>query len=264
MTGQKKKKNYYENTRSGSASRVSSGGIRRKAAARRRRIRQRRLILAGICMTLILMIGGIAYGIFHYRQDQKCKGFRQEGIACMEEGDYEAAIRFLDQALKNSGRRIGKFEKDVLQYRAEAEYKLQDYPAALHTWELLLQEDGDEVLYKKGIVLCLLGQGNFQEALSYGVLESRIYNDMAAACIQAGQYQQALEAVEKGKAAALAESASADQNMESALKELSFNEAVVWEYLGDFAKALELFEAYVSTYGSDEQAEREIRFLKTR
>ena len=49
-----------------------------------------------------------------------------------------------------------------------------------------------------------------------------------------------------------------------AMKELKFNEAVCYEYLGDFAKALELFQAYVAEYGSDERAEHEIAFLETR
>jgi len=43
-----------------------------------------------------------------------------------------------------------------------------------------------------------------------------------------------------------------------------FNEAVCYEYLGQYEKALSLFLAYIETYGSDERAEHEIAFLVTR
>ncbi len=51
---------------------------------------------------------------------------------------------------------------------------------------------------------------------------------------------------------------------DKARKELMFNEAVCYEYLGQYEKALSLFRAYIETYGSDERAEHEIAFLVTR
>ena len=48
------------------------------------------------------------------------------------------------------------------------------------------------------------------------------------------------------------------------MQELKFNEAVCYEYLGDFSKALELFRAYAAEYGTDEQVAHEIAFLETR
>ena len=46
--------------------------------------------------------------------------------------------------------------------------------------------------------------------------------------------------------------------------ELKFNQAVCFEHLGQYQKALELFQAYTEEFGSDEAAEHEIAFLKTR
>ena len=48
------------------------------------------------------------------------------------------------------------------------------------------------------------------------------------------------------------------------MQELKFNEAVCYEYLGDFAKALELFRAYAAEYGTDARVAHEIAFLETR
>jgi len=43
-----------------------------------------------------------------------------------------------------------------------------------------------------------------------------------------------------------------------------FNYAVALEYQGEYEQALEAFEAYTAQFGSDEQAEHEIAFLRTR
>jgi len=50
----------------------------------------------------------------------------------------------------------------------------------------------------------------------------------------------------------------------SQVPELLFNQAVAQERKGDFKTALDLMQQYVSAHGSDEEAEREITFLKTR
>lgn len=182
------------------------------------------------------------------------KALRAEAMVSMESGDYNAAIEKFDQALELSGKKVGKFEIDVLQQRAEAEYRLGDYTAALHTWQLLLEKDGEKDAYKEGAALCLMETGNYEEALKQGVLESRIYNKMVLDQINSGNYDQALELIARGM-----------QSQDTSGKaDLAYNEAVVYENKGDFARALELFEAYAAQYGSDENVEREITFLKTR
>ena len=64
--------------------------------------------------------------------------FRLDGIAQMEQGDYEGAIASFDEAIAHSDGRVGDFELDVLKYGGEAECKLGDYPAAAHTYDVLL------------------------------------------------------------------------------------------------------------------------------
>lgn len=67
--------------------------------------------------------------------------FRDTGIEQLNAGNYSEAIQSFDQALDKSDGLVGTFELDVLKYRAEAEYKVEDYSAAAHTYEVLSQVD---------------------------------------------------------------------------------------------------------------------------
>lgn len=67
--------------------------------------------------------------------------FRDTGIEQLNAGNYSEAIQSFDQALDKSDGLVGTFELDVLKYRAEAEYKAEDYSAAAHTYEVLSQVD---------------------------------------------------------------------------------------------------------------------------
>lgn len=212
------------------------------------------MILCGLLLTVILMVAGIGFGIHRYRDTKAREAVMTEGIAAVAGGDYEAAIGFFDQVLEKAGRKLGKLETDALLFRAEAEYQQADYAAALHTYELLLEEDPDHEAYKMGAAQCLMELGDCAAAMSYEVLQGRIYARMAKDQIEAGQYESALESIDLGRTF----------YDEAAARELDYNEAVVYEFQGDYAKALELFEAYVQKYGSEESVQREITFLKTR
>ncbi len=119
-----------------------SGQARARAMARRRRRqRQRRLILGTLFLAVLLLVGGIGFGVVRYRDLKERQAFALTGIEAMEQENYEAAITSFDQALEKSNGKIGAFEKDVLLYRAEAEYKQEDFPAARNTYELLMKED---------------------------------------------------------------------------------------------------------------------------
>lgn len=211
------------------------------------------MVLCLLLVMVIAVIGGIL-GVRGFLKNQARGELRDQGIASLDGGDYEAAIEKFDQALESAGGKIGSFEADVLELRAEAEYRAADYAAALHTWELLLGKEPENQVYKEGAVLCLLETGDYDRALSFGVLQSRVYNRMAVEQIDAGDYDQALETIALGMQAPET----------SAAADLLYNQAAAYEYKGDYQKALELYEAYVAQYGSDEKAEREITFLKSR
>ncbi len=234
---------------------------RARARARKRKWRrQRRMLFGGVFLLVLLFAGVGIYKTVRHRQIEKEKqGFLEEGILAMDGGNYEEAIVKLDSALQWSKETVGAFEKDVLMNRAEAEYRLQDYDAAMHTYELLRENDKENEDYKMGVAACLLAKGDIEGALALGVADGYAYNCMAVKQMEAKEYDLALETIEKGLACGSGE----------ALRLLSYNQAVAWENKGYFGKALELYEAYEAQYGSQagpelESAKREIQFLKTR
>lgn len=94
----------------------------------------------------------------------------------------------------------------------------------------------------------------YDELIAGGHATTEVYNRLVTDAMTAGDYEEALKLVEKGK----------QLTDGLAKKEICFNEAVCYEYLGNWSKALELFEAYVAEFGNDEKAEHEIAFLRTR
>lgn len=224
---------------------------------------------------------------------------RENGIALLEAGDYEGAIGEFESIIEQTGK-VTAFELDVLKYRAEAEYGLKDYSAAAHTYDILSQideksaeycylgalslakagalteafarlEEGkalDAALEKPGYgeAMAALGEaylaagdketadGIYEELIASGKADTEIYNRLMTAEMKQGNYEEALRLSGLGQAL----------SDEKALKELMFNEAVCYEYLGQYEKALSLFQAYIETYGSEERAEHEIAFLVTR
>ena len=81
-----------------------------------------------IRLHLAALLLGVSLAAGCQGTDPAREQFRLDGIAQMEQGDYEGAIASFDEAIAHSDGRVGDFELDVLKYRGEAEYKLGDYP----------------------------------------------------------------------------------------------------------------------------------------
>lgn len=225
-------------------------------------------------------------------------GYRQSGIDALNAGNYEEALTAFDSAIKASDGRVGKFELDVLKYRGEAEYRLEDYKAAAHTFDTLIQVEGEkpEYLNMRAMSSAALGQwekaledysragelnpaapgranallavgksmeehGQTDQAMSLyqqAALDqnagAELYNRMALCRMKEKEWDEALQYIQTG----------IEMGEEAWMPKLRYNEAVVYEYQGDFKKALELMESYAKEYGPDDAAEHEIAFLKTR
>jgi len=224
---------------------------------------------------------------------------RESAIAMMENGDYEGAVATLN-SLVEEATKVTEFELDVLKYRAEAEFMLEDYAAAVHTYRTLMEVDKElpEYYYCASIAMARDGQTSeasewlargkeldkklvaaglfeaamalaegyeasglvedakavYQELIDGGHGSTDIYNRLMVMAMDDGSYEEALKLAAKGL------------NLTDglAVQELKFNEAVCYEFLRDFGKALELFRAYAAEYGSDERVAHEIAFLETR
>lgn len=249
--------------KSGKSNTGPYGSYRSQTRGKRRRRQQilrRRMLLGGLLLTVILLLGGIIFGITGSIKNKKKRAFLETGIACMAQQNYEQAIVNFEKELETAKNRVGALEKETLLYRAEAEYMLEDYPAALHTYQLLLELEPENAIYQKGTALALMENGDLDGALALHVIDAAVYNRMAKEQIDAGQYEKALTAIEQGLAAVRSEDADA----QSVKKSLLWNQAVAYEYQGDFQRALELLETYARDYGSNETIEHELTFLKTR
>ena len=226
---------------------------------------------------------------------------RESAIAMMENGDYEGAVAAFNRLVEKAGS-VTEFELDILKYRAEAEFMLEDYAAAVHTYQILIEVDEDavhpEYYYFSAMALAKDGQtaealeflnagkefdkemsvagfveattalaegygesgqrdlarDMYQELIDGGYGSTEIYNHLMMMAMDEGDYEEALKIAAKGLI--LTDGL--------AVQKLRFNEAVCYEFMGDFAKALELFRAYAAEYGSDERVAHEIAFLETR
>ena len=94
----------------------------------------------------------------------------------------------------------------------------------------------------------------YQTYLSRHSDDYGIYNQYGAYLINMGDYENALVYIETGL-----ELAKDDEK-----EELLFNQAVCYEYLGDYSKAYELFSDYVALYPTDAAALKELDFLSSR
>ena len=245
-----------------------------------------------LASTLLTACGGVT---------EEMMATRESAIAMMEQGDYEGAVELFN-GLVDEATKVTAFELDILKYRAEAEFLLEDYAAAVHTYRTLMQVDESavhpEYYYVSAMALAKDGQvaealevlkagkaldknlsaagffeamqavaegykasgllsdakAVYQELIDGGFGNSKIYNCLMVMSMDEGDYEVALELAAKGLI--LTDGL--------AVQELKFNEAVCYEYLGEFAKALELFRAYAAEYGSDERVAHEIAFLESR
>lgn len=224
---------------------------------------------------------------------------RESAIAMMENGDYEGAVVAFN-GLVEEATKVTEFELDILKYRAEAEFLLEDYEAAVHTYRTLMEVDAErpEYCYLASMALSKMGQMHdamlfldggkaldekheapgfveaslayadgylaegeteiaktlYQELIDGGLGNTEIYNQLMIMAMDDGAYEEALKLAAQGLI--LTDGL--------AVQELKFNEAVCYEFMGDFAKALELFRVYAAEYGSDERVAHEIAFLETR
>ena len=166
---------------------------------------------------------------------------RLSGIEQLENGDYEAASRSFAEALEACRGEVGELQYDILKYRAEASFMLEDYERASETWEklMILDEDPENQMeYNKRLMACDAAKANLR----------------GKELMEEGDYKAALSEFEKGLA-------TGDESMSRVLR---FNRACCYEFMGEYEKALEEFSSYISEFPDDEAAFKEYNFLKTR
>ena len=121
------------------------------------------------------------------------------------------------------------------------------------------------------ITLMMEQNESIEEVLSYyeanindeSRSDARVYNNIANIYFHYKEYDKALYYYDKGIAYVdgLSEPLEDYNNIK---KNIIYNKACLYEFIHDYSKALETFNGYRDAYGSDENIEHEIEFLKSR
>lgn len=110
-------------------------------------------------------------------KDKNQDAYRQYGINCMENGNYEEAVDAFQKALDQSAGTVGEKEVDICFYKAEAQYLSGDTDGALATYDALIKYNQTaEAYYLRGSLYFMLGQS--EDALNdYATAVSKDKND---------------------------------------------------------------------------------------
>lgn len=201
------------------------------------------------------------------------EAYRQNGINCLENGDYEAAIESFQKALDLANGSIGEIETDICFYKAKAQYLNGNIDDAFATYDsLITYNQNAQAYYLRGNLHFLLGDSDKalndyaaavkQDKKNYelyiGIYESMAQYDMASE----GQYylnealnikgKKSYDNMQKGRIYfLLGEEETAEELLTKAVsdgqKEANFYLAEVYEATGDYEKADECFLAYLES-----------------
>ena len=171
-----------------------------------------------------------------------------------EYGMEDVGRGYLEKTLADNEKGLSDYEKGRLYYY------LEDYAQAKACLEQARATNGD---YKTCSVLGqtyeALGDYNYAISVYETYLDTdkshvEIYNRLGLCHMKMENYADALRAFEQGKA-------TGDTD---AMQDISYNEIIAHEYLGEWKQAALLMESYLQNYPNDETAQREYAFLKTR
>ena len=169
-------------------------------------------------------------------------------------GMQEEGERYLRRTLEEQEKNLNDFERGRLLFY------LGEYQEAKSYLEQARAASGNyRTTAMLGQTYEELGDYNYavsvyETFLNQDTTHAQIYNRLGLCYMKMGKYQEALRAFEQGKIT----------NNPDILQDLSFNEIVAHEYLGEWKKAAVLMEAYLQNYPNDETAVREYAFLKNR
>ncbi|NLJ89352.1 MAG: tetratricopeptide repeat protein [Clostridiales bacterium] len=179
-----------------------------------------------------------------------------------EEGQDERAKDVLDRITS-----IKINNTDDLYNNARANFYLENYDYAMEAFLKSLEEGILEANYYLAKILEVKedyeGAVAYYEAFfaipfeDYEITDYNIataYNQMGYCLLELGYYERALESFNKGL----------EIGVSSLNQSLLANKIVALESLSDYSKAYEVLNEYIGLYPEDEEAIRELEFIKTR
>ncbi len=184
--------------------------------------------------------------------------------------DYDMAIRIYEQYIRRGMEADGtryleaslendpKTAEDYCE-RGRIYYYMEDYSHAAE--ELIEAWNRESIEAKLLLGMVYLGQHDvsnaramYQDYLAANPSSGRGYNGLALCDLEENNYDGALKNIKKGLPEATTEE----------MQSLLFNEIVVYERMLDFKSAYEKAKEYTAMFPEDENAARELAFLKSR
>ena len=171
-----------------------------------------------------------------------------------DEGQEDLGIQYLQDALI-----IDEKANASHKSRGAVNFLLGDYNAALTQFEYEGETDDVETLIYIGLCHQSLGDTNksyeaFSKALANGGENAEVYYQMGMCMFSTGDYETALSHLQNGLALGGGEHK----------QEMMYTVGLCYERQLDYKSALKAFEDYVALFGSNEQLDKEIDFLRTR
>lgn len=207
-----------------------------------------------------ILIVCMAAALSGCHESKEALDLRKQAVELINAGEYEQAVDMFNQALNNGDGFVDDFEKDILRYKAEAELRMGDYKAAVSSYETIIDVEGEskELLGFLAIARSRAGdiEGSIEALSRCGKTDTAINsgNIVAADLIEKGELDSA-EAVLNGLLGFVEEDKA---------EALVYNLIVIREKRGDFAGALNALTDYAAKYGTNEDIDKEIAFLKSR
>lgn len=204
--------------------------------------------------------------------------YRQIGINCMEQGDYEGAVSAFQSALDQSLAEIGEEEIDTCYYKAAAQYAAGNTQDAIDTYQALIDYDKKNADAHYLLANLYLKEQNTTDANAQYKLAAEyagnnydlyiaIYNQLnATGDTQSAQEYLNLALENKGKSAEdytsrgriyllLGDYENAKTQLDSAVEKKSVEAnlymAQLYEAQGEDEKAAALYESYVENNKED-------------
>lgn len=235
---------------------------------------RKRIIYIAAALSLVLLMTGCN----DREKQEKQDAYRQIGINCMQEGDYEGAVEAFQSALDQSLAVIGQEEIDICYYKAAAQYAAGKTEDAIATYQALIEydEENNDAYYLLGSLYLAQGdteqaKKNYDEAVDRAGRDYEVYLAVYRQCSGAGLAEDAQaylsKALEQGGKSAvdyterghiyllLGDYDRAREELENAMEKESaaapLYMAQLYEIQGEDEKASQLYEDYVKNNQED-------------
>ena len=210
---------------------------------------------------------------------QSMEAWRGLGIAYMNQDHYREAIDAFDEAVSHTGMWVSELDYDILEYRAEAEYRAGESSDALVTYQALIDLGYHKAdnYFRHGVV-CLsmydveAAKADFEAAVTCSDSDYSLYLDIYYRLSEFGMKEQAENYLKRAQELAgnededylaRGEAYFLDGAYEDAIQsfaqvqntdkggQLYLSMASCYVALEDYEKATDCYDRYISCYGDD-------------